>query len=443
MKLLKSIPCDCGREHKTEISEVISCRGAIEKLPDAIRGLGCKSPFMLCDSNTLRAAGERIAKILADAKIYGTYYLPDTLSADEASTGNVLMHFVGSSHNKKHDCIIAVGSGTIGDICKIIASAAAVPLITVATAPSMDGFASATSSMERNGVKVSVNTKCADVIIGDHDILAAAPIDLRLSGLGDMIAKYISIAEWQISNLINGEYYCEKIAQMIKNALQDCIDHAKGLIEGDPTSAGAVFDGLVLAGAAMAYAGCSRPASGIEHYFSHVWDMRGLEFGTPVSTHGFQCCVGTVLAAKVYDMLRSHTPNREKSTAELEKFDYEKYKDQLRALIGKGAKQMIMLEEEFEHKYNAEKCIARLDRIIEKWDEILEIIKSIPTEKELISLLDSIGAPTSLSHIGIDSGNIGDVFEATRDIRDKYVLSRLIFDLGLTQEAKNILTAKE
>ena len=67
MKLLKSIPCDCGREHKTEISEVISCRGAIEKLPETLKKMGCSSPFMLCDDNTLRAAGERIAKILANA----------------------------------------------------------------------------------------------------------------------------------------------------------------------------------------------------------------------------------------------------------------------------------------------------------------------------------------------------------------------------------------
>lgn len=73
---------------------------------------------------------------------------------------------------------------------------------------------------------------------------------------------------------------------------------------------------------------------------------------------------------------------------------------------------------------------ARLDRIIEKWDEILEIIGTdIPTEKELVSLLESIGAPSTPAAIGIDCGNIGEVFEATRDIRDKYVLSRLIFDL--------------
>lgn len=441
MKLLKEIPCNCGREHKTEISEVISCRGAIEKLPETLTRLGCKRPFVLCDDNTYRAAGERAESILTKANILGTYaFFGKSPAPDEEGVGYAMMQFVNADRNSKLDSVIAVGSGVIGDICKIVASAAKIPLITVATAPSMDGYASATSSMERNGLKVSINSKCADIIIGDHDILAAAPLEMRLSGLGDMIAKYVSIAEWKLSNVINGEYYCEKIAQMIKSALRDCIDHAEGLVKGDPAAAGAVFDGLVLAGAGMAYAGCSRPASGVEHYFSHIWDMRALEFGTPCSTHGFQCCVGTVLAARVYDMLRDHTPNREKAVAELERFNYETYKEQLQRLVGKGSRQMIMLEEEFEHKYNTEKCISRLDRIINKWDEILNIINSdIPRECEIIALLRRIGAPVTLSEIGIPDDDLCEIFEATRDIRDKYTASRLVFDLGLTEKIKDHL----
>lgn len=444
MELRKEIPCTCGRQHKINISDVISEPGAINKLPSALEKLGCKHPFVLSDDNTFRAAGERVEKILSKAKVFGTYaFLGDSTAPDEKAVGRVAMNFVNSNCDVSHDSVIAVGSGVIGDICKIIASAANVPLITVATAPSMDGYASATSSMERNGLKVSIRSKCADIIIGDHDILAAAPLELRLSGLGDMIAKYISIAEWRISNVINREYYCDTVANMIKNALDECVSHADGLIKGDPAAAGAVFDGLVLAGAGMTYAGCSRPASGVEHYFSHVWDMRALEYGTPCSTHGFQCQVGAILAARIYERLRAYTPDRQKAIEEFEKFSYEDHKKGLQRLVGKASREMIMLEEEFEHKYDCDKFIARIDRIIEKWDEILEIIKSIPTERELISLLDSIGSPSSLSHIGIDDGNIGDVFEATRDIRDKYVLSRLIFDLGLTNEAKKILTEKE
>ena len=168
--------------------------------------------------------------------------------------------------------------------------------------------------------------------------------------------------------------------------------------------------------------------------------MRALEFASPASTHGFQCQVGAVMAARIYDMLRYFTPNREKAIAEFNKFSYEDYKKQLTALIGSGAETMIRQEERIEHKYDRDKFIARLEKIIEKWDDILKIInEEIPTEKELISLLNGIGSPTNVSDLEIDSSNIGEIFEATRDIRDKYVLSRLIFDLGLTKEAKSLL----
>ena len=84
----------------------------------------------------------------------------------------------------------------------------------------MDGYASATSSMTRDGLKVSINTKAADVIIGDTDILKNAPLKMLRAGLGDMIAKYVSICEWRIASVITGEYYCEEVAQLIRDALR-------------------------------------------------------------------------------------------------------------------------------------------------------------------------------------------------------------------------------
>ena len=441
MNIPREIPCSCGRPHKLEITDIISESGALNKLPEVMSRLGCRHPFVLCDSNTLLAAGERVTDILRRADIHGAYYIPKSLSPDERAVGDVVMQLAGCRHEVKIDSVIAVGSGVIGDICKIVAASADLPLITVATAPSMDGYASATSSMEQHGLKVSISSKCADVIIGDHDILAASPLELRLSGLGDMIAKYISIAEWRISHVVNGEYYCETVAEMIRGALRDCVSHADGLIKGDPCAAGAVFDGLVLAGAGMAYAGCSRPASGVEHYFSHIWDMRALDLGTPASTHGYQCAVGTLIAARIYDSLRDYTPDCESAIAAFDSFSYGNYKHQLRTLVGKGAEAMIRNEEQIEHKYAREKFVARLDRIIEHWDEIQEIIRTeIPTESELSALLDRLGAPKSASDIGISDENLGEVFEATRDIRDKYVLSRLVFDLGLTGDVKQLIT---
>ena len=77
-----------------------------------------------------------------------------------------------------------------------------IPYIIIGTAPSMDGFASDGSSMIVDGVKVTIASKCPHAIILDTEILAAAPLRMLQAGLGDMLAKYVSICEWRISHII-------------------------------------------------------------------------------------------------------------------------------------------------------------------------------------------------------------------------------------------------
>lgn len=204
-------------------------------------------------------------------------------------------------YDTKCDLIIAVGPGVINDIGKFLSKLTKTSYIIVATAPSMDGYASATSSMAMDGLKISLHTKCPDVIIGDTDVLKNAPIRMLQAGIGDMLAKHVSICEWRIAHLLIGEYYCEYVADLVRSALKKCVENAYGVLKREPEAVKAVFDGLIICGRAMEYAGISRPASGVEHYISHVWDMRGLEFGTKTDLHGIQCAIVTLVATPIYE----------------------------------------------------------------------------------------------------------------------------------------------
>ncbi len=424
-------PCPCGKPHGKVSCEVLTGSGALKKLPELMERLEGKHAFILADKNTYTAAGMQVETVLKNSgKPYSTYvFNKDSLEPDEWATGSAFMHLDSSA-----DIIIGVGSGVINDICKILSATSNKKYIIVATAPSMDGYASASSSMTRDGLKISLPSRCADAIVGDTDILKNAPLHMLRSGIGDMLAKYISIAEWRIAHIITGEYYCESIADLVRKALKKCVDNADGLLKRDEQAVEAVFEGLIIGGVAMAYAGVSRPASGVEHYFSHVWDMRGCELGTPVDLHGIQCGVGTLYAARIYDQIRGITPNKEKALAYVESFDLEKYNTALREYIGSGAETMIEAEKK-DGKYNKEKHKARLDTICEHWDEIQGIIsEEIPTAREIEKLLDTIEAPKSCADFGLSEKDNKRTFEATKDIRDKYVLSRLCFDLGILDE---------
>ena len=95
---------------------------------------------------------------------------------------------------------------------------------------------------------------------------------------------------------------------------------------------------------------------------------------------------------------------------------------------------MIKLEEK-ERKYDVEAHKARLDVIISHWDEIISVInEEIPSSEEIEKLLKKIGAPLTVEEIGLDQKDLGITFKATKDIRDKYVLSRLCQDIGVIDE---------
>ena len=423
--------CDCKKAHRFTISKIIVEKNAIDMVPEQIEKFGCKKPFILADKNTFNAAGNKLCKLFEEKNIsYSKHILPSLMpEPDENSVGNAVMHFDSSC-----DLVISVGSGVINDIGKILANTSGLPYFIIGTAPSMDGYASATSSMSMDGLKVSLPSTCADVIIGDIDVLSNAPIKMMISGLGDMLAKYVSICEWRISHLINGEYYCEKIAELVRSSLKKCVENAEGLLKRDEKAVKSVFEGLIVCGAAMKFAGLSRPASGTEHYLSHIWDMRGLEFGTPVELHGIQCAVGTLISIELYEKLKSIVPDEEKAFMYVQSFDFSLWSEELREFLGRGADSMIALEEK-EQKYNKESHKKRIARIIENWGELQKIIKEeLPTIREIKKLYDKVGLPKTMTEIGLSEEILPLTFKSAKDIRDKYVLPRLCWDLGIIDE---------
>ncbi len=422
--------CKCGKTH-IFTSQVIVKEGALQELPRLLKQYDAKKVFLVADKNTYAAAGKAVAEIveIENIKSAKCIFEEDALEPDEHSVGRAIMYYEADC-----DVVIGVGSGVINDIGKIVANVSGKPYIIVGTAPSMDGYASATSSMTRDGLKISLPSKCADAIIGDLDVLCQAPIKMMASGLGDMLAKYVSICEWRIANLITGEYYCEDIARLVREALKKCVDNAEGLLKRDKEAVKAVFEGLVIGGAAMAYAGVSRPASGVEHYFSHVWDMRGVEFGTQVDLHGIQCAMATYQAIKLYEIVKKHKPDYEKASTYVAAFDQTAWEQTLREFLGKGAEAMITLEKK-EGKYRKDTHPARFKIIADHWERILQIMdEELPPSEEIAKLLKTIGISLDLTTLGVDTDCARTTFQATKDIRDKYVLSRLAWDLGIIDE---------
>ena len=423
--------CECGRHHVCALQYLKIGRGAVESVPEMLAAMGKKRPFVVCDQNTYEVAGRRVCEILDRAGVeHGLYVIPGKrISPAEWEVGSALMHY-----DPRCDMLLGVGSGVVNDTCKVLAHAIGVPSAIVGTAPPMDGYASNSSSMEVNHVKVSLYNHAPVGILLDSEILAQAPMRMLWAGLGDMVAKYIAVCEWRISHIVTGEFYCESIAQMMRSALKKIVDASDGITKRDPDAIQSIAEGLVVAGMAMAYAEISRPASGLEHYFSHMWEMMALERGVPYDLHGIQVGVGTVLSMKLYRKIRQIQPDRAKAEAHMKAFSRADWEAQVRRIFGKTADEIIAIEDKT-HKNDPARHAKRLDNLVNHWDEILKIIdEELPDYDALYQTMAKTGMPMRPSEIDVPMDDVVNAFIGARDIRDKYLSCSFLWDLGLTDE---------
>ena len=430
---LGDFECSCGQIHKPGVKHVIIENGAVNSLPTLLKEIGAKKPFILSGHNTFEAGGEKVCFVLDNSGFeYSKYVFPvSPVRPTEYTVGSALMHFDYSC-----DAIIGIGSGVINDTGKMLAKATGMKYIIVATAPSMDGFVSGTSSMDRDGLKTSIYSTAAWAVVGDLDILCKAPMQLLLAGVGDMLAKITSLREWKLAKIIVGEDYCPVIAALVENALEKVMNQTEGLLKRDPEAVKAVMEGLVIAGIGMNFAGVSRPASGMEHYFSHIWDMRSLAFeDAKFEQHGIQAGLGTLYTLMAYEKIVNDkiVPDWTKAKNYVDNFSLDDWNRKLLKFVGPGAEAMIEGENR-EHKYDIAKHEKRFKIISDNWEEITAIIRTLPSSAEIKSLMESISFPTSASIIGYDDEMIKTTFTMTKDIRDKYVGTRLLWDLGILDE---------
>lgn len=238
--------CECGRNHAVDLKYLCVRPGALQSVPEALQVLGCSYPYVVCDHNTYEAAGKKVIELLKSAGVkYRLCVLPEReerTRPEELELGTVAMHA-----HPDCDLILGVGSGVINDICKIYGYMAGKPNMIVGTAPSMDGYASNSSSMEVSNVKTTIYTQLPSAIILDIDILKNAPMRMLWAGFGDIMAKFLSVCEWKISNIVTGEYYCDNVAGIMRSAARKVIAIAPKLADRDPEAIQIIAEGLVAA----------------------------------------------------------------------------------------------------------------------------------------------------------------------------------------------------
>lgn len=162
----------------------------------------------------------------------------------------------------------------------------------VGTAASMDGYTAYGASITKDGNKQTFDCPAPLGMVLDPSISAAAPARMSASGYADLIAKIPAGADWMLSDAVGSEPMDDFAFGLVQDGLKEALSDPAGVHAGNVEKVEQLAEGLLLSGFAMQATQSSRPASGAEHQFSHLWDMEHLKYNGASVSHGFKVGIG-------------------------------------------------------------------------------------------------------------------------------------------------------
>ncbi len=438
--------CPCGRIHETPTRQVLIEAGTIEQLPDVLAKQGLAGAGLLvADDNTYQAAGEKSSQVIRGSgrELDTLIIRPEPGQAEVQATDGPVELVQRQATGA--DYLLAVGSGTINDICKLAATRLDIPYVSVATAPSMTGYTSGIAAPLTGAIKNTIDARPPVAVVADLNVLSAAPAPMRAAGVGDLVSRSLSSTDWKLAALLRGDYFCPYIATMVDEADRHCRAVAPEIKLGQPQAVAVLTAGLILAGVGMKMAGTSAPGSGGGHLMSHYWDMTAPARHRQRSLHGFQVALGDLICAALYERMWPQIAelDLEEIVAKrmpADDFARETY-EHYAPLIGSEPAEEVARFAVAKHA-EGEELRRQLELVTADprafWTQLAPLFTS---SEELKRTLQESGAPLTAAELGISEAELLDGYRFARRFRDRYTVLDLAYDLGLLDELRDEVLA--
>jgi len=431
-----SFECSCGKKHHVRTRSVTIEPNVVERIPGLLPPLIPGERILLvADRNTWAAAGERLSDALGASHSIECCLLRDDSSGHIHASVDLVEEIL-TAYPDEYDGLAAVGSGTVNDLTRAVAHQRDRPYFVLATAASMNGYTSAIVALLENGLKTTRIATPPVAVFADPLMLAEAPADLTLAGLGDLISKPYCGCDWKIASLVKGEYHCEVPDQLLSVPFAQALDVFPWLANGDPDAITELFRLLLVSGLSMAISGTSSPASGAEHLLSHYWDMVRLRDGEPLNLHGAQVGVGSMVIDELYreifdldfqDASFVRGPGVEAARRDIE--------DRFGALAP-------AVWPQWEAKLAA-RTEMDLGRLREQESLIKgEIERTLAVGRQVRSVLTAAGAPIRAEQIGVSPAELDAAIRQGRKIRDRFTALDVAAEFGILDAFADRFTAE-
>lgn len=403
MKLTAGIRgCACGRDHECPIRAIRIGAEALATLPEVFSEY--THILLVSDNNTDEVCGDTVRGLLGGAvETSLVLYADGVVVPDEACLDNIEAKLTDNT-----DLLIGIGSGVINDLCKDVSFRHGLPYGIIATAPSMDGYASVGAALILGGMKVTRDARPPMAIIADTAVLKTAPLEMLKAGYGDIVGKYSCLNDWKLSTAIYGEYFCQTVYDLTMDTAKAVEPLAERILERDEEAIGALMDALVTVGIAMSYVGNSRPASGSEHHLSHFFEITGILENKPYFAHGIDVLYSAVVTARLREELLKGTPCRHT-------FDRAAWEREIRRVYSTSAEGVIALQDKLGWYERDDEAA-----ITAKWEMLCDILREAPTEQEMKKLVQRIGLDYDEFLTTYGGNKLADAVKYAKDLKDRY-----------------------
>ncbi len=412
-ELLKDRPCSCGRTHTCPIKHVIIGKDAIGQIAPLLEDY--HHILLVADTNTYAACGDRVKEQAGERLESVLIYEREGLLIPNEE-GIEEMRARITAHT---DLILGVGSGVIQDLCKCVSFQEKLPYHIVATAPSMDGYASVGAAMIIGGMKVTYSAHVPEVIVGDIDILKDAPMDMIKSGYGDILGKYSCLNDWKLSRVVRDEYFCQYVYDLTYDMLLKTKDLGPQLLRRDPEAIQTLMEAIVGVGICMALVGNSRPASGSEHHLSHFFEITGIVDDTPYLMHGTDVAFSAVYTQRLREELLAL--DKAPDNTPMSREDWEAH---INAIYTKIAPEVIALQDKMGW-YNED----RRPVYAAKWEEIKAVMAEVPSSQQLLAYLNSMEMDIKEFDDLYGAEKISNALKFAKDLKDRFSVLWVYYDL--------------
>jgi glycerol-1-phosphate dehydrogenase [NAD(P)+] len=343
---------------------------------------------------------------------------------------------------REHDATpVAVGSGTLNDLVKRAAHELGRPYLCVATAASMDGYTAFGAAITKEGYKQTMTCPAPRAVIADLDVLARAPAPMTAAGYADLLAKIPAGADWVVADALEVEPIDRAVWALVQDPLREATGRPAELRAGDPAAMEGLIEGLVMSGLAMQAASSSRPASGAEHQFSHLWEMEGLgHAGDPPLSHGFKVGLGSISTSALYERVLARDLSALDVDAAVAAWpSWEEVERAVRAAHTTPGLDDAAVEETRAKYVGPDDLRARLDLLRERWADLRErLAEQLLPAVRVRDQLRAAGAPTTPAEIGLEADALRATYRRAQMIRRRYT----VLDLGNQTGLLDVLVAE-